>query len=159
MKRSILLMIPAILLVVWVVVVAAEIPEEAGLPAGAESRLDQYIAHSLSPGSITAHSVKRARKPWNFNQAVSSRVDGDTVCYQTDSSYSGMPLPFPPKEMWCVLLETDARSGVTPYGGVFVGLHMDMYNSDWVVHEIATDFSTPGFEETLSLIGCDLGLD
>ena len=55
-----------------------------------------------------------------------------------------MPLPFRPKEMWCVLLEPDDRGGVTAYGGVLVGLHMDMYNADWVVHEMAMDFSSPG---------------
>ena len=65
---------------------------------------------------------------------MSSKVDGDTIYYQTDSSSRGMPLPFPAKEMWCVLLEIDDLSGVTSYRGVFVGLHMDMYNADWVVH-------------------------
>jgi hypothetical protein len=41
---------------------------------------------------------------------------------------------------------------------VFVGLHMNMYNADLVVHEGVRDLSSKQFEDDLVAIGCDLGL-
>ena len=70
-----------------------------------------------------------------------------------------MPLPYPPKELWCVLLSHDDAAGKTSSAIVFVGLHMDMYNADWMVHKGPRDLSTPGVIESLRLVGCDLNLD
>jgi hypothetical protein len=42
-----------------------------------------------------------------------------------------------------------------PYTVVFVGLHMDMYSGDWMIHAGATDRSLPVLLRGLSTIGCD----
>jgi hypothetical protein len=150
---------------VLAVVVAAGIPEKAAAPAEVQTRLDQYIAHLFSPEIAAVRLAERAKKPWNFRQGMSHAVFGGGVHFQADRGRTGgLPLPFPPRELWCVVLEREdnstdnSRSGAS-YAVVFVGLHMSMYEADWMVHEGDGDLSSPEFRRTLSMIGCDMGLD
>jgi hypothetical protein len=163
MRRATLLTIVLLLLGVLAVAVIAETPIEPGLPAGCQASLDEYLAAYASPGITRLLRVEQARTPWRFDRNMSSTVFGDSLHYQTDTSSSGMPLPFPPEQVWCALLErangTFGLDADMPYAVVFVGLHMDLYNADWVVHEGAGDPSSPQLRETLSAIGCDLGLN
>jgi len=106
MKREALLLVPLLLLVVLVGVVAAEIPDSLGLPAAAQIRLDHYIAHVSPLDATTVRSIARAEKPWNFVEDTSQATFGDSAHFQVDYGSAGsLPLPFPPKELWCVLLE------------------------------------------------------
>jgi hypothetical protein len=162
MKRTSLLIVPLLLLVVLVVAVAAQIPEEAGLPAGVQARLEQYLPSPHALGKAAVLSVARARQPWRFSKDMSYSVLGDSVYFQTDYPLTWKegggpsPLPFPPRELWCALLEGEDRlTGERSYAVVFVGLHMDMYNGDWMVHEGPTDRSLPALLQGLSTIGCD----
>jgi hypothetical protein len=67
-----------------------------------------------------------------------------------------LPLPFPPKELWCALLEGEDRlTGERSHAVVLVGLHMDMYSGDWMVHEGPDSPSLPALTQGLSAIGCD----
>jgi hypothetical protein len=165
-RRTILLVIPVLLLVLLLVAVAAELPEEGGIPAGVQTRLDQYLTSLSIPGQSTVLAVERARKPWNFSRDMSQLVLGDSVYFQTDASLTWRqgggpsPLPFPPKELWCALLsrQDDASDGRS-YAVVFAGLHMDMYNGDWLIHEGSKTPFTPEFEEVLSRIGCEVELN
>ncbi|MGD9148381.1 MAG: hypothetical protein PVI80_22650 [Anaerolineae bacterium] len=166
MKRASLLVIPLLLLALLVVAVTAEIPERAGLPTGVQACLDQYIASSFTPSQTSILAVKRAQRPWNFSQALSDRVLGDTVYFQTDDSLTWTgesgpsPLPFPPKELWCAILAgQDDVNGQRGYSIVFVGLHMDMYNGDWLVHETGENPFTAESEAALSQIGCQMELN
>lgn len=166
MRRTILLIIPLLLLAILVAVVAAEIPDEARLPSGVQIRLDQYLDSSLVPRQTTAVRVERASKPWHFSRELSQMILGDSVYFQTDASLTWKegsgpsPLPFPPKELWCAFLEhQDATTGNQTGSVVFVGLHMDMYTGDWLVHSGAEAPFTREFEESLRRIGCDEGLD
>ena len=170
MRRAIPLAIPPVVLIVLVGVFIAS---EARLPAGWEAELDEYVEYqnSLSSGTPTVRLVARAAKPWNFTSDMSRAAFGDSIYYRTDYSYSGKkrhggprPLPFPPEEVWCVLLQrhrnsTDDSAGEMAYGVVFAGLHLDMYNADWVIHEGAWGVFTAQLMENLSMIGCDLGLE
>jgi hypothetical protein len=165
-KRASLLMIPLLLLAVLVVAVTAEIPERAGLPTGVQTCLDRYIVSPFAPSQANVLVVRRAQKPWNFSRALSDRVLGDTVYFQTDASLTWTmgsgpsPLPFPPKELWCAILAgQDDVSGEKTYSIVFVGLHMDMYNGDWLVHETGESPFTAESEQALSQIGCEMGLN
>lgn len=45
---------------------------------------------------------------------------------------------------------------MTGWAMIFVGLHMDMYNGYWMVHETATAPFTLESEQMLSRIGCDI---
>lgn len=166
MKRASLLIIPLLLLAVLVIAVTAEIPERAGLPTGVQTCLDQYIASSYVPSQTNVLVVRRAQRPWNFSKALSDRVLGDTVYFQTDASLTWTggsgpsPLPFPPKELWCAILAgRDDVSAEKAYSIVFVGLHMDMYNGDWFVHETGEYPFTAESETVLSQIGCEMGLN
>jgi hypothetical protein len=155
-----------LLLVLLVIAVAAEIPESPGLPTGVQTCLDRYIASSFAPSQANVLVVRRAQRPWNFSRALSERVLGDTVYFQTDASLTWTvgsgpsPLPFPPKELWCAILAGgDVLSGEKEYSFVFVGLHMDMYNGDWLVHETVNSPFTSDSEATLSQIGCEMALN
>jgi hypothetical protein len=127
---------------------------------------------------VTVVSVERAKKPWNLTGEMSRAVFGYSVHFPSDygpaqpSGNDLMSLPYPPKEVWCALVE-QASLDADPEGSadgptyeiLFVGLHMTMYNADWMVHK-----GTPvgpaaqpgpsgiGLQEALSAIGCDLGL-
>lgn len=37
-----------------------------------------------------------------------------------------------------------------------LGLHMDMYGADWVLHQDPSQPFSTAFQETLSALGCDL---
>lgn len=157
MRRVISLIIP---LLVLFVLAAGVIAIEVSRPADWRVELNKYVQYqnSLSPARITVQSVAYASKPGNFSQDMSHAVFGDSV-------WGGLDLPFPPEEVWCVLLKRDASSndelgGEMPYKVVFVSHHTDrLWNDDWVVHEGAKALFTHEFIESLSLIGCDLGLE
>jgi hypothetical protein len=164
MKRATVLLIPLLLLGVLVLVVAAEIPREPGIPEDVGARLDQYVAYSFPPRRATVVRVERARRAWEFGQDMSLTTFGDSVHFQTDTGptrthrLSLSALYYPPKELWCALLAVGGESGRPTYSVVFVGLHMDMYNADLVVHEGARDISAREMREGLAAVGCDLGL-
>ena len=172
MKRGALLIVALLLLVALVAGVLSLLPDKAGLPAGCGAALDKYLAYknvTLAEG-LSVESTVKATKPGGLTQDVSLAVYGDSVFYQTDEDYqksSGdaeatdywatddrRPLPYPPEEVWCVLLNRNA--GASQYGAVFVSLHQDIHNADWVVHEVEPDPFTPASIQVASDLGCDL---
>jgi hypothetical protein len=162
LKRLTFLAVPVLLLLLLVVAVAAEIPDEVGLPAGAKIRLDQYVASALSADLPTVKWAVRARLPWNFDRRMGKSAFGSGVHFQTDHGPSGsLPLPSLPSELWCVLLEQESSTGGSSQAPsdclVFVGLYMSLYEADWIVHEGSIRPSAPEFAETLSLLGCEPG--
>jgi hypothetical protein len=163
MRKVSLLAIVLLLLVALGIAVVAETPEQPGLPAGCRERLDEYLAHDAPPGVTRMLRFERARTPWNLTADMSQAAFGASAHYQTDSSKSGIALPFPPKEVWCVLLErADTTFGLAagmPYDVVFVGLHVDLYYADWVVHKGPAAPASPQLKDSLSVLGCELGLD
>jgi hypothetical protein len=166
MRQASLLLLPVLLLAVLVTVVVAEIPKEAGLPAGAQLRLDQFIAHELPPGDTTVQAAERAKRPEHFERDAGYTVFGDSGCYETDRGLNGndaggpMPLPYPPEQLWCILLQhKDAKANRTSYAIVFAAMHMDMHNADWMIHDGPRDLSILGLAESLAQLGCSLGLD
>ena len=81
-------------------------------------------------------------------------------------------LPYPPKEVWCALVEgvsldadPEGVDGGRTYEILFLGLHMTMYNADWMVHKgtplemgLGSRLVDAELQETLTAIGCELGL-
>jgi hypothetical protein len=166
MKRVVFLSIALILLVVLGAVVFAKIPAKTGMPAVAQFRLDQYIAYAYPDDNVNVGAAVRATMPGKFVREMSGGAFGDSVFYQTDMGPEGnlhggaRPLPYPPEDLWCVLLERDGTYGprvAGSYDVVFVALHMDIHNADWLVHRGAE--TLPGQRETgiLSALGCDVG--
>jgi hypothetical protein len=163
MRRLALLAIPLLLIVgLGIAVVAQTHDGDGGLPFDSQARLDEYLADRFWPGTMAVQSVARAHKPWRFTEEMTSGAFGDSVHFQT-TQYSDTlgALRFPPDEVWCILLE---RKGITveeapPSVVVFLALHMDMYNAEWIVHETGGKPSSPELRTILSTINCDLALD
>jgi hypothetical protein len=57
-------------------------------------------------------------------QAVTRSAPGESL----------RPLPYPPRDAWCVELR---QGEAAERDWVVVALHADLYNADWVVHELA----------------------
>jgi hypothetical protein len=69
-----------------------------------------------------------------------------TVLTPTRMGYwGGRPMPYPPNDLWCAQLSSPNPAAPTV---VLAGLHQDMYNAEWIVHEV-TDPAT-----VLPAIGC-----
>ena len=133
---------------------------ESGRPAAWQVELNAYLARSNTPptGGMAVRSVVRANKPWNFGPDMGYAVVGG-------GAWSGIDLPYPPEEVWCVLLKrsevSTAGSGEEiPYQVVFVSFHSDrLWRQGWVVHKGLGNPFAPAFSECLSAIGCDVGLE
>jgi hypothetical protein len=109
----------------------------------------QYRDKALSKSLVVGEYI-HARLPQNFQAALSKLSYSDTPYYQTtqrtNTNYPGqIPLPYPPNDVWCVKLSSADPAAPT---AILVALHQDIYNADWVVHEM-TDPAT-----VLSAVGC-----
>ena len=92
----------------------------------------------------------QARLPQNFTADMSKASFSNTPYYETDCrfnpDYAGYkPMPYPPNDLWCVKINStdpDAPQAIV------VALHQDIYNADWVVHEVVDP------ETVLAAVGC-----
>jgi hypothetical protein len=161
MKRASLLVITLLLFASLGVIVVAQMPDDAERFSGlAQARLGEYINGEYWSGTAKVERAARAHKPWLFEKEWGSGVSGDGVRFHTaDGSPVLGSLRFPPDQLWCVLLKrVEPAPGDRPYAVVFVGLHIDMYNADWLVHRATDDLASPELLEALSRLDCDLGL-
>ena len=57
----------------------------------------------------------------------------ETTC-RFNPDYAGYkPMPYPPNDLWCVkVISADPKAPQA----IVVALHQDIYNADWVVHEM-----------------------
>ena len=96
----------------------------------------------------------QARLPQNFQADMSKASFSNTPYYETDCrfnpDYAGYkPMPYPPNDLWCVkVISADPQAPQA----VVVALHQDIYNADWVVHDV----SDP--ETVLAAVGCPFPL-
>ena len=134
------------------------------------------VTHASKPWNF---GDEMSLPPWGDSvvfETAGSDIDtsqGITVSWQPILTHSlnvdgREPLPYPPDDLWCVLLQV-SRSQTSPFdptkGGtvsgytvVFVGLHNDLYNGAWVVHESAYPFPSPELNATLDEVGCRIEL-
>lgn len=168
MKRVLFLTLPLVLLVALGAVVLAQLPAEPGLPADMQALLDQYLAYTYRPGTVIVQAVDQANKPSNLGRELGYEVFGASVIYQTDLGIPGYekggarPLPYPPEQVWCVLLERDGTYGPRlekRYDAVFVALHMDIHHADLMVHKGPERLSSDEIEPFLSEFGCTVRLE
>jgi hypothetical protein len=165
MKRIFLLFIPfllpAIALSLWLFY-------DKQQPPAWQMELDKYTAYQerSAPVRITQQTVDRARKPWKFMRDSGFLVYGDTPYYVTDNTYNlgrvggfnRMPLPYPPEELWCVLLRLEPiYAPVSPrLQMVFVARHQDLYNAGWVIHAAIQPADSAELAQTIARVGCDI---
>jgi hypothetical protein len=147
LKIALALMLPAAALIV--VVSANNRPDQPDLRQQAVQAYVQYREKSLSK-PIAVGEYTQARLPQNLQAGMSKLSYGDTPYYQTtqrtNTVYPGQkPLPYPPNDLWCVkVISADPQAPQA----VVVALHQDIYNADWVVHEVTDP------EAVLSAVGC-----
>lgn len=150
---SILIVVLALALVLYVTQQQAQPPQDAQTKAATYAR---YLSGTTGQFVVVQHSV-RAAHPERFVQTMSQATYGDNGHFSTtfsltesiaqgqlkSSANAGMPqLPYPPDELWCVRLSNGAV--------IAAGLHRTLYFADWVLHEI-NDQAT-----TMATIGCAL---
>jgi hypothetical protein len=158
---SIPILLPGFVLVIWMLY-------DLHRPPDWQPEIEKYIAyqeHDLQ-ARLTVQTVQRAQKPWDFTDEAGFTVFGDTVYYDTENRYEykldynpGMPLPYPPKEVWCILLKVEpaASAGPAHLQWVLAALHQDIYNAGWVIHAAKGDDLTAEVLQRISRIGCDPG--
>jgi hypothetical protein len=101
----------------------------------------------------------KAAHPSRLTAEMAGASFGSSVHFQTDlgaldiDEGSLSPLPFPPAEVWCVLLKGDGA----PTGQVaLVARYLDLYAGDWIVHQGPDDVSSVKAQHLLSTLGCTL---
>jgi hypothetical protein len=155
MKR---ILVSAVPLVVMVTAAITATSPEAGVPINSAVQKYLAIGPANASGDTTIGQVVPAGRPWNFAPLMSKATYGSGVYFHVNQGFdpkygdSSRALPYPPREVWCVVL-TDA-SGSSRI--VFTALHEDMYKADWILHESAAVRGTPLLGEWLASIGCDL---
>jgi hypothetical protein len=180
MNRAIAVIL-ALLVPMAAIVAVAMLTSAHGLPTQAQVELNEYLQYQrlVLGQTISIQQTVQATRPWNFTPQMSDATFGDSPFYRTSHTYyatpvvnspypsvatpwmsdfsntaSGLrPVPFPPEDMWCILLHQEHP---TTSKVVFVALHQDLYNADWLVHEPAGELHTRELTATLSSIGCDL---
>ncbi len=142
-----------VILVLALPVAAVLIIVLSGNRAGSQSPMktlvDDYVYPFIDRGVVVKQYVQ-ASLPQNFRAAMSKASYGDTPYYatthRTNPAYPGqMPLPYPPNDLWCVQLRSPDPAAPQV---VVIALHQDIYNADWVMHEV-TDPKT-----VLAAVGC-----
>ncbi len=136
--------------------VAAWAASRSGLSANAQAEMDAYLGDQQAQFSQTISIVQyeRAEWPWYFTPTMSDASYSDGIYYGTTHSYGGRyggsrPLPYPPIDLWCILLEQGDRGAQRV---IYVALHEDLYTADWVVHEPEQD--RQALSADLARVGC-----
>ncbi len=134
-----------------------------------ETALQAYLDYKVNVDgvSLTVVETERATSPQDFDKSMGGVTYGDDAFYDTRITYRpamptpsvpGLapsqpkrPIPYPPKDVWCVLLAPDPMDEAGDRL-VFSALHQDLYNAAWIVHEVPSDT----FMETeLRALGCN----
>lgn len=180
MSRLLRIVFVMLMPLVLVIVVALSV-YKPGPPDKVVTAVYGYLRYqeSSSQQAGAVQQIVHAARPWNLTPQMSRATFGSSVVYQTTTNYDvpgrfglratatpwprefssrrgGLrPLPFPPVDVWCVLLR---QAGDASPGVVFVAEHHDIYNADWILHEPNAE-SRPELNAILSSVGCDLVLD
>jgi hypothetical protein len=152
---------------------------EVALPPEARAALDRYLTseNAVAPQPASAAQVVHALRPGRFEASSSSASIGASFYFRTTRGYrsaaipnplilttSSLPsgatdgslgaraLPFPPADLWCVLLDEVGGKG----RAVFLALHEDIYNADWIVHETSGAPGDAALTARLATVGCNL---
>lgn len=142
------------LLLAAVIVLVMRGPGRA--PESWQIALETYLAHKDETAGETwvPAGTQRATAPTVFDVSTSSVTYGRGVYYRTDATYiretptpgvfglsprmSRRPVPYPPTEIWCAVLDPGQGGSGPSHGAsrvIFVARHQDLYNAAWIVHE------------------------
>lgn len=134
-KIGLVLILPAAAIVV--VLFASNRPDQSD-PRRHEVQTYLYCRSSTYSDTLQIGEYVQARLPQNFQADMSKTSFSNTPYYETDCrfnpDYAGYkPMPYPPNDLWCVkVISADPKAPKA----IVVALHQDIYNADWVVHEV-----------------------
>jgi hypothetical protein len=154
MKKRSLIVIP--LLAVIILVVLILVIDSQRTPAW-RVKINHYLTFLRETNHPAYHveSIASAAQPSNFSASMSAETYSDTPLFQTSSFSSSSvatelePLPYPPEQVMCVLLHDGSQLQL-----VYVALHNNLYNADWVVHISPDPWGSQVIQFNLSSIGC-----
>ncbi|HTP09044.1 MAG TPA: hypothetical protein VMP08_12390 [Anaerolineae bacterium] len=131
---------------VLIIVLSAD---RSGTSTSMEALASSYVSSFLDHDVVIVQYVQ-AHLPQSFRAEMSKASYGNTPYYVTDHrvnpNYPGQkPLPYPANDLWCVKLKSSDPKAPPV---VLLALHQDIYNADWVMHEV-TDPDT-----VLAAVGC-----
>jgi hypothetical protein len=134
---------------VLVVLLAALVILEMVRPAAWEEELAAYVDHARTTTGerVVPLAVVRARNPGRFDASLSHAVFGSSV-------YSHRALPYPAQSVYCVYVERSSSGVPSSRQVLFVVLHRDLHNADWVVHEGERDPLSERFALALKELDC-----
>jgi hypothetical protein len=167
MKRTWIVFVTLIMAIVLIGVLVLALARSPGRHTVTwRSIVTSYIEYQGWGKQVTIAQAVKARAPYNFTKELNLFTYGEAPYYmvnETSSSYNGSrPIPYPPKEVWCVLLQQQT-SGNDTFSLIFANLHEDMYMAEWIVHQCECSESEPpplsqAFLDDIASLGCDLDL-
>ncbi len=124
---------------------------------GWKAKLDAYLAYLRTIGepSYALVTAVPAGNPAGFSAEMSAGSFSDSIALlstpASNADYSAglQPVPYPPDQLWCVLLADGPQQQV-----VYVALHNSLYNAEWLVHVPPDPWGSPALQSTLSNVGC-----
>lgn len=146
-KIGLALILPAAAIVVMLI--ANNQPDQLD-PRQREVQTYLHCRSSAYSDTVRIGEYVQARLPQNFQAEMSKASFSNTPYYKTDCRFNPdragyKPMPYPPNDLWCVKINsTDPDAPLA----IVVALHQDIYNADWVVHEMTDP------EAVLSAVGC-----
>ena len=129
-----------------------------------QAALSEYVRnqYAIQPGLVVSQVVQ-AGHPDQFTPDMSGPVVGSSNFYQLSTSAPQgtatanqaqppqplRPLPYPPTQLVCVLLGSNKGASV-----VFVALHQDAGNAQWLVHQARYPWPSDQLRAQLDTLGC-----
>jgi hypothetical protein len=122
------------------------------------AKLNQYPTYLRTTGKDSYHVLTsaHANQPVNFTPGMSAETFNDSVIFDpsynlTPHSAELQPMPYPPQEVVCVLLGDGGQLQL-----VYVTLHSNLYNADWIVHIPTDPWDSSMLRSSLASLGCSL---
>lgn len=177
--RRILALVVVVVFAVGLLAYLVITAREDKMPPMAREAVSEYLRARTAPTGTAPVllGAVRAHRPDRFDAAYSLAAFSNALYFRTSRGYApelaGVPLPgltpgpaeapvdsglralpYPPAEVWCLLLAQEGWGSRVAYAA----LHQDLYNAQWVIHEAAGDAGEAVVRSRLDAIACDLGL-
>jgi len=163
------LLIPVLAVISW-----ARLQPRSSYPW--QELMDAYLNFQVEHNGLVFEVMEadQAQNPWLFRDASTLQSYAYLSSYNTTelaTSHFGSslslsyfpsvmigdgraPIPYPVQELWCVLLQTREKPLHTTV--VYMGLHKDLYNAGWIIHEEDPDLFAADAIRKANTFGCRL---
>jgi hypothetical protein len=161
MKRTLFATIALVAGIILIVALALVLRESPGRHVeNWQTIVNAYIEHKGWAHTASVEQAIQADNPENFAQGIGLRTLAQGPYYVVDEPFGGQngskPLPYPPEDVWCVLLKHPEGY---PHRLIFAVYHVDLYSAEWVIHEDELAPFNEQTQERVAQLGCtSLGL-